>query len=127
MKSQENEPTEDAPRPSHNVFDQLGQNKDEDMRTHLDASHNSATSKRKDNPSSFSPLNDEINKLRERLEKLGTKNIEAAPTATTSPFSVGIQQVPLLAGLRMPTMETYKGKTDPQDYLDAFNDQMNLI
>ena len=78
-------------------------------------------------PSALSPLNDEINKLRERLEKLATKNIEAASTATTLPFSVDIQQVPLLARLRMLTMETYKGKTDPQDYLDAFNDQMDLL
>ena len=27
----------------------------------------------------------------------------------------------------MPTMATYEGKTDPQDYLDAFNDQMDLL
>ena len=27
----------------------------------------------------------------------------------------------------MPTMAAYEGKTDPLDYLDAFNDQMDLL
>ena len=27
----------------------------------------------------------------------------------------------------MPTMATYEGKTDPQDHLDAFNDQMDMF
>ena len=27
----------------------------------------------------------------------------------------------------MTTMATYKGKIDPQDHLDAFNNQMDLI
>ena len=27
----------------------------------------------------------------------------------------------------MPTMTTYEGKTDPQDHLNAFNDQMDLF
>ena len=116
-----------ALRPSHNVFDLLGRNKDEDMHTHLDARHNSATSRRIHNPPTFSPLNDEIKELRDRLEKLVAKNIEATPTTMNSPFSAEIQQVPLPTGFRMPTMTTYEGKNDPQDHLDAFNDQMDLL
>ena len=73
------------------MFDRIGRNKDEDMRTHLDARHNLATSRRRDDPPTFSPLNDEINELRDRLEKLMAKNIEATPTTPTSPFSAEIQ------------------------------------
>ena len=38
-----------------------------------------------------------------------------------------IQQAPLATRFRMLTMATYEGKIDPQDHLDAFNDQMDLL
>ena len=43
------------------------------------------------------------------------------------PFSVEIQQAPLLVGFSMPTMATYEGKMDPLDHLDAFNEQMDFL
>ena len=86
------------------------------MRTHLDARHNSATSRRREDLPIVFPINDEINKLRVRLEKLAARNTEATPSTLTSPFSAEIQQAPLFAGFRMPTMATYKRKTDPQDH-----------
>ena len=27
----------------------------------------------------------------------------------------------------MQTMETYEGKVDPQDHMDAFNDQIDML
>ena len=127
MKSRERELTEDALRLSHNVFDLLGRNIDEDMRTYLEARYNSATSRRRDDHPTFSPINDEINELRDMLEKLVARNTEAKPSTITSAFSTEIQQAPLPAGFRMPTMVIYEGKPDPQDHLDAFNDQMDLL
>ena len=61
------------------------------------------------------------------LDKLAAKSSEATPSTTNSPFSIEIQQASLPIGFRMPTMTTYEGKTDPQDHLDAFNDQMDLL
>ena len=74
-----------------------------------------------------SPFNDETNELRPRLKKLAGRNTKAAQSTSISPFSIEIQQAPLLAGFRMPTMAINEGKTDPQDHLDAFNNQMDLF
>ena len=127
MKSREREPTEDAFRPSCNVFDRLGRNKDEDMRTHLEARRNSVTSRRREDLSIIPLITEKINELRARLEKLVARNTEAAPWTSTLPFSAEIQQAPLPVGFKMQTMATYKGKIDPQDDLDVFNDQINLL
>ena len=97
------------------------------MRTHLDARHVSATSRRRQEEAVVSLVNDEINELRARLEKLAARNTEAAQSTSTSPFSVEIQQAPLPVGFRMPTMAAYEGKIDPLDHLDAFNYQMDLL
>ena len=109
-----------------NVFDQLGQNIEEDLRIHLDASRTSTSSKKNDMPT-FSPMHDEINELRKLLDKLAAKSSENTPSTTSLPFSLEIQQAPLPTGFYMPTITTYEGKTDPQDHLDAFNDQMDLL
>ena len=88
---------------------------------------NSATSRRREDLPIISLIKDKINELRARLEKLAAKNTKVAPSMSTSSFSTDIQQAPLPDGFRMPTMATYKGKTDPQDHLDAFNYQMDLL
>ena len=121
MKSWEREPTEDALRLSRNIFDQLGRNRDKDMRTHLEAKCDSATSRRREDIPIVSPINDEINELKARLEKVAAKNIEALPSISTFSFSTEIQQAPLPTRFRMPTMVTYEGKTNPQEHLNAFN------
>ena len=72
-------------------------------------------------------MHDEINELRKRLDKLAAKSSETTPSTTSSHFSLEIQQAPLPVSFRMPNMTTYEGKTDPQDHLDAFNDQMDLL
>ena len=92
------------------------------MRTHLEARCTSVTSRRRQEEVVVSLVNDEINELRARLEKLAAKNTEAAQSTSTSPFSTKIQQAPLPASFRMPTMATYEGKTDPLDHLDSCND-----
>ena len=97
------------------------------MRAHLEARRNSTTSRRREDLPIIPPINDEINKPRTRLEKLAARNIEAAPLMSTLPFSAEIQQVSLPVGFRMPTMATYEGKTNTQDHLDDFNDQMDLL
>ena len=97
------------------------------MCTHLEAMRTSVTSRRKEDLPVISPINDEINELRARLKNLAARNAKAAPSTLTSPFSAKIQQASLPTGFRMPTMVTYEGKTDSQDHLDAFNDQMDLL
>ena len=97
------------------------------MRTYLEARCTSATSRRRQEEAVVSPVNDEINELKARLEKLEARNIKAAQSTSTSPFSAEIQQAPLPVGFRIPTMATYEGKTDPLDHLDSFNDQMDLL
>ena len=61
------------------------------MCTHLDARHTSVTSRMIEDLLVVSPINDEINELRARLEKLVARNTEAAQSISTSPFSVEIQ------------------------------------
>ena len=61
------------------------------MPTHLEARRNSATFRRRDGLLAFSPINDEINELRDRLEKLAARNTEATPSTRTSFFSAEIQ------------------------------------
>ena len=97
------------------------------MRMHLEARHTLSTSRRIGEEPVVSSVNDEINELRARLEKLVANNTEATQSTSTSSFSLQIQQAPLPASFRMPTMATYEGKTDPLDHLDAFNDQMDLL
>ena len=82
---------------------------------------------KKNDVTTFSPMHDEINELRKRLDKLVAKSSEATPFTTSSPFSLKIQLAPLPASFHMLTMTTYEGKTDPQDHLDIFNDQMDLL
>ena len=127
VKSQETEITKDALRPSRNVFDRLGQRKEEDMRTHLEARHSLATFRRRKDLLVVSPINNEKNELRARLKKLAAINTKAAQSTLTLLFSAKRQQAPLPARFRMSTIATYEGKIDPQDYLDAFNDRMDLL
>ena len=47
------------------------------MHTHLEARRTSMTSRRKEDLSVVSPINDEINELRARLKRLVTSNTEA--------------------------------------------------
>ena len=61
------------------------------MCTHLEARRASATSRRRQKEAVISPVNDEINELRARLEKLAAKNTEAAQSTFTLPFSMEIQ------------------------------------
>ena len=77
-RSKEKGVTDDPNRPSRNVFDRLSQDRIEDMRTHIDARHASVTSRRRQEEVVVSPVNDKINELRARLEKLAARNIEVA-------------------------------------------------
>ena len=72
------------------VFDRLCHNAEEDLRVHLDARKMLAVSKKNDMPTFF-PVHDEINELQKRLDKLAAKSSEAAPSTTSSPFSIEIQ------------------------------------
>ena len=80
------------------------------MRTHLDARRTSVTSRRRDELRVMSPVNDEINELRARLEKLAARNTEAAQSTLISTFSMEIQQALLPASFRMPTIAAYEGR-----------------
>ena len=77
------------------------------MRTHLEARHTLVTSRKRREEPVVSQVNDEINELRAKLEKLAARNTEATQSTSTSPFSMEIQQAPLPAGFRMLTMATY--------------------
>ena len=109
------------------MLDRPDQNNEEDLRTHLDARLTSTSSKKKDEVPAFSLVNDEINELRKRLDKLAARNSEVAPSTIISPFSLEIQQAPLPTEFRIPTMTAYEGKTYPKDHFDAFNDQMDPL
>ena len=86
MKSQEKEITENALRMSaRNIFDQLGQSRGEDMCTHLEARHTSATFRRREDLPVVSSINAKINDLRARLKNLMARNTEAAQSTSTSP------------------------------------------
>ena len=74
VRSQERGIIEDAYRPSCNMFNRLGRSREEDMCTHLEARCTSATFKRRGEEPVISPVNDEINELRARLEKLAARN-----------------------------------------------------
>ena len=47
------------------------------MHTYLEARHISATSRRREEEPVVSPINNEINELRAKLEKLAARNTEA--------------------------------------------------
>ena len=114
VRSWEGETIEEALSPSHNVFNRLGQSRGEDIRTNLEVRHTSATSKRRKDLPVVSPIHDEINELRAMFKKLVAGNTGAAQSTSILSF-------------RMPTIATYEDKTDPQDHLDAFTDQMDLL
>ena len=62
-----------------NVFNRLGQNAEEDLRAHLEARRTSTSSK-KNNVPIFSPMHDEINELRKKLDKLVAKSLATTPS-----------------------------------------------
>ena len=51
---------------------------------------------------------------------------ELIAVATGLPFIQEIGKAKLLEGLKLLTIKAYKGKSNPQDYLDHFNDLMEL-
>ena len=61
------------------------------MHTHLEARRTSTTSRRRGEEPVVSSINDEINELRARLEKLAARNTEAAQSTSTSLFTIEIQ------------------------------------
>ena len=110
VKSWEMEITKDALRPSHNVFDRLGRSRGEDMHTHLEARRTSITSIKREELPVVSPINDEINELRAKLEKLAARNTEAAQSTPISSFGGEIQQAPLPTRFKMPTMQRIRAR-----------------
>ena len=60
------------------------------MCTHLEARHTSVTSRRREDLLVVSPINDEINELKARLEKLVGRNTEVAQSTLILPFSAEI-------------------------------------
>ena len=57
------------------------------MHTHLETRHTLATSRKRGEELVISPVNDKINELKARLEKLVARNTEATQSTSTSPFS----------------------------------------
>ena len=43
-----------------------------------------------------------------------------------TPFCKEIREATLLERFKLPTIKAYEGKLDPQDYLNHFNDLMEL-
>ena len=55
------------------------------------------------------------------------ENEEELITETTgSPLSWEIREAKLLEGFKLPIIKAYEEKSDPQDYLDHFNDLIEL-
>ena len=57
---------------------------------HLEAKYTAATFRRREEVLVVSPINDEINELRTRLEKLAARNTEAAQSTSTLSFNAKI-------------------------------------
>ena len=60
------------------------------MRTHLEVRRTSATSKRRDELPVVSPINEEINELRAKLEKLAARNTEVTQSTSILLFDAEI-------------------------------------
>ena len=68
----------------------------------------------------------ELDELRARFEDLAIW-VEEVEDDNHSIFTQEIEEDPLPSGFKMPQIPSYKGKTNPCDHLDVFNDQMELL
>ena len=68
-----------------------------------------------------------LNEIQQTINELAAREEVAGYARRESPFSIIIQRAPLPSGFRMPDIRPYEGRTDPQDHLLAFEDQMDLL
>ncbi|PON70599.1 hypothetical protein PanWU01x14_079730 [Parasponia andersonii] len=72
------------------------------------------------------PLNVDIHNLKIALDALAGWNDELVDGYRQSPFSEEVRAAALPAGFKLPTINTFDEKTDPQDHMDHFSDLMEL-
>ena len=72
------------------------------------------------------PRGDQIQELREQLKVIAMDD-EMAQWNGESPLFEEITESTLPQGFKMPTIVPYKGKIDPQEHVDNFNNQMDLL
>ncbi|PON33958.1 hypothetical protein PanWU01x14_348430 [Parasponia andersonii] len=72
------------------------------------------------------PLNVDVHNLRIALDALAGWDDELTDGYRQSPFSEEVRAAALPTGFRLPTINTFDGKTDPQDHMDHFSDLMEL-
>ena len=64
--------------------------------------------------------------MRRVIATIEEQDDELVAAARGSSFSREIREAPLPERFKRPNIKTYEGKADPEDYLDHFNDLMEL-
>ncbi|PON44989.1 hypothetical protein PanWU01x14_262310, partial [Parasponia andersonii] len=72
------------------------------------------------------PLNVDVHNLRITLDALADWDDELADKYRQSPFSEEVRVAALLTGFKLPIINTFDEKTDPQDHMDHFSDLIEL-
>ena len=67
-----------------------------------------------------------IEELCRVIAAMKENDVELIAAAIGSPFNVEIREARLLEEFKLPAIKAYKGKFDPQDHLDHFNNLMEL-
>ena len=62
--------------------------------------------------------------LQRAIIAIEKQNNELVAIARRLPFNKEIREAPLPEGCKLPNINLYEGKADPQDHLDHFNDLM---
>ena len=60
------------------------------------------------------------------ITAMNKNDMELIAAATEPPFNLEIQKARLPEGSKLPAIKAYKGKSNPQDHLDHFNDLIEL-
>ena len=117
-------------RASGNVFRRLGRGSNIrdtlNRRREHESSQYSTTQKRQQKADSQGIRNVPIKDLWHDIVAIEEHDKVLIAEATKSPFCREIREARLLEGFKVPTIKAYKGKSDPQNHLDHFNDLMEL-
>ena len=67
-----------------------------------------------------------IKDIHPAIATMKENDVELIAVVAESPFNLEIQEARLSKRFKLPAIKAYEGKSDPQDYLDHFNDLIEL-